>query len=176
MKHLVILSLALLISGVNGDEAPPTYKGLVCVGWTKPEAQAITDGDSPGEKLVVNTPLTASEKKQLYYARQETSAVIHKENAVESSILAHHHLLFPLSSGSDWMRQGPCGDTPMIRSDEYHITQFVPSNPHYPGDHNWVMESVYHSDPEKCRSYFSEMRKHAVTAMYGAAASDKYIP
>jgi hypothetical protein len=169
--------LFLLTSCMWGQKVlddPPTYKGLVCTGWTKPEAQAIADGESSGEQLVVNTPLTEREKKELYEARQEEEVAMRKESAIENSILSHHHLLFPLVEGSEWLRQGPCGEAPMIRFDEYHITEFVPSNPKYPGDDNWMM-TYYHADPAKCRAYFAEKRKRAVKAQYGPA-TDTYVP
>jgi len=97
---------------------------------------------------------------------------MHKKSAVEESILAAHHLLFPLSNGSDWLRQDQCGETPMIRSDEYHITQFVPSNPNFPGKRDWRTGD---EDPKTCRDYFANMRKHAVKALYGNN-TDSYMP
>jgi hypothetical protein len=166
MKQLAVLSMCAVFMAASEGDMPPKYKGLVCMGWVKPDAQAVADGDSQGEALVVNTDLTADEKKQLYDANQESAAAFRKREAVENGILAHHHLLFPLSHGSDWMREGPCGDTPMIRLDEYHITQFVPSNPKYPGDNNWEMTGYRHEDPAKCRAYFADMRKRAVKAKY----------
>jgi hypothetical protein len=170
---IVVIAICLPIAA-DSNEAP-TYKGLVCMGWVKPEAQAVADGDSEGDALVVNTPLTEKEKRELYYARQEEYAAMHKESVVEASILNHHHLLFPLSHGSDWMRKGPCGDTPMIRSGEYHITEFVPSNPKYPGNGNRMM-AYYHADSAKCRAYFAELRKKAVKAKYGTDADEAYMP
>jgi hypothetical protein len=175
-----VLTAMLVMAGclpiLASSDVAPTYKGMVCIGWTKPQSEAMSDGDSSGEELVVNTSLTEDEKEELYYARQEEEAAMHKESAVEEKILAHHHLLFPLSNGSDWMRKGECGDTPMIRLGEYHITEFVPSNPKYPGDDNWEMKSYYHADPAKCRVYFAEKRKRAVAAKYGAEANDAYVP
>ena len=175
----LILAACLILPALASQtaEAPPTYKGLVCMGWVKPEAQSLADGDSEGEALVVNTPLTGREKEQLYYARQESEAAYRKEEAVKNLILAHHHLLFPLHHGSDWVRSNSCGDMPMIRSDEYHITQFVPSNPNYPGDGNWQFSNGFYSgSPANCRAYFSEMRTRAVAAKYGTQAEDRYIP
>lgn len=173
---LLILFLSFCLPVIADPDTPPTYRGMVCLGWTKPESQALADGDSGGEELVVNTPLTEREKRELYYARQAEEVAIHKEQATENGILSHHHLLFPLSPGSDWLRQGPCGDTPMIRVDEYHITQFVPSNPKYPGDSNWMITNYYHADPAQCRAYFATLRKRAVAAKYGAEAGDAYVP
>ena len=164
---VVLMTVFLMAS----SDVVPTYRGLVCVGWVKPESQAIADGDSEGEALVVNTTLSESEKRQLYYARQEEDAAMHKESAVEESILASHHLLFPLAHGSDWLRGGMCGDTPMIRANEYHITQFVPSNPKYPGEGNWRLGG---KDASTCRAYFIQMRKRAVKAEYGS--TERYIP
>lgn len=173
----LLLSLVVIVCLpiVASSNEPPTYKGMVCVGWVKPEAQAVTDGDSTGEELVVNTQLTEPEKRELYYANQESDAAFAKKGAVENKILANHHLLFLPGNGSDWLRQGPCGDTPMIRADEYHITEFVPSNPKYPGDGNVLMTSYYHEDSAKCRTYFAEKRKHAVKAEYGRGL-DTYVP
>jgi len=171
----LVTILAVYLPLVASTDHPPTYKGLVCIAWTKPESQAISDGDSEGEQLVVNTELTESEKRELYYARQQERAAMRKESAVETNILSHHHLLFPLRAGSDWLRWNECGDTPMIRMDEYHISQFVPSNPKYPGPDNAMM-SYYHGDPATCRAYFAEMRKRAVKATYGAEMSDTYTP
>jgi hypothetical protein len=175
MKSLFIVMALLLTAAGQDKSAPPTYQGLVCMGWAKPEAQAIADGDSEGEALVVNTPLTEKEKRQLYYARQEADAAYRKEQETENLILSHHHLLFPTSHGSDWLREGPCGDTPMIRSGEYHITQFVPSNPKYPGESSFVM-AFHHDDPTTCQNYFANMRKRAVKAKYGPEADETYIP
>jgi hypothetical protein len=123
--------------------------------------------------LTVNTPLTADEKRQLYYARQKEEAAMKEEHAVEEGILASHHLLFPLESGSTWMRLDPCGDTPMIRLGEYHITQFVPSNPKYPSNGAFSQHFATES-ASYCRAHFAEMRKHAVKATYGV--SDEYHP
>jgi len=176
VKSITVLSvIAVCLPLVVTSDAPPSYKGLVCMGWVKPEAQALADGDSQGENLVVNTPLTENEKRELYYARQEEEVAMHKESAIENSILNHHHLLFPLSPGSEWLREGPCGDTPMIRLDEYHITQFVPSNPKYPANDD-VMMAFYHANPTECRAYFAEMRKRAVPAKYGNDMTEKYSP
>ncbi len=173
-QKVAIIVMFLLVGAMAAD-APPTYKGLICMGWAKPEAQAVSDGDSSGEQLVVNTPLTESEKEQLYYANQESDAAFEKLTATENKILANHRLLFPSRNGSEWLRQGPCGDTPMIRSGEYHITQFVPSNPLYPSA-NTAIVLFDHGDASNCRSYFAEQRKHAVKAKYGSDANDNYQP
>jgi hypothetical protein len=174
LKLLCLVMLGITTIGLAvGQKAEvfPTYKGLECMGWVKPESKAIADGDSPGKELVVNTPLTDDEKRELFQARLEEEAAMHKESAIETSILSHHHLLFPLARGSDWIREGPCGDMPIIRADEYHITQFVPSNPQYPGHENFFSPG----DPATCRAYFAEMRKRAVKATYGIH-SDEYVP
>jgi hypothetical protein len=180
MKHApailsTIAGVLLCLPVIADSDNPPTYKGLLCIGWVKPEAQAIADGDSSGEELVVNTPLTEREKRDLYYARQEADAAFKKERATEDLILSRHHLLLHSHSGSDWLRYDACGNRSMIRDGEYHITQFVPSNPNYPGDNNSMM-AFYGGDAKTCRAHFAEMRKRAVTAKYGAEASDAYTP
>jgi hypothetical protein len=161
MKAIALLMFSVALTAVG--QTPTIPKGYQCTGWSKPEATAIADGDSGGEELVVNTPLTEDEKKRLYYARQREEAAIKEEAAVEEGILANHHLLFRLEAGSDWLRLDSCGGSPMIRSGEYHITQFVPSNPKYP------------SSAASCRIHYADMRKHAVKAVYGVNA-DEYDP
>ena len=170
---VLVLTVAICMPVLATSDTYPTYKGLVCMGWLKPETQALADGDSEGEALVVNTQLTEGEKRQLYYARQEEEAAMRKETETENLILAHHHLLFPLWNGSEWLREAPCGDTPMIRADEYHITQFVPSNPKYPGDSSQIM-TLLASDSAACRAYFAKMRSNAVNATYGVR--ETYVP
>jgi len=150
------------------DTPKPLWKGLQCIGWTKPTEQALADGDTSGEELAVNTPLTENEKRRLYYARQHANTAWREEQAVEEDILAKHRLLFPLRGG---IRVDTCGITPMIRVDDYHITQFVPSNPAYPGSgtpHWNITDTAY------CRAHFAEQRKSAVPAAYGV--EDKYQP
>lgn len=169
VKILVVVSCMVAIAASDNSLA---HKGLVCIGWVKPEAKALADGESEGENLVVNTPLTEDEKKELYFARKAAEAAWHKERAVEDMILSNHRLLFPLWNGSEWLRKGPCGDTPMIRANEYHITQFVPSNPLYPSGRS----ISFIGDATTCRHYFAQMRKRAVKAHYGAEVDERYVP
>ena len=161
MKYL--LPIFLLLGFAQASEEPPTWKGYQCMGWTKPEAQAIADGESEGDSLAVNTVLTPSEKRRLSLARQAANAAYEVESNLEHEILASHGYQIEGAFG-----EGPCGEFVGIRADEYHITQFVPSNPKYPGDSGGGFFSfVSKRSPSDCRNYFAELRKRAVKATYG---------
>jgi hypothetical protein len=61
--------------------------------------------------------------------------------------------------------------------DEYHITQFVPSNPKYPSAERANMAiraGIATKSSAECRAHFAELRKRAVKATYGI--SDEYQP
>lgn len=164
----MMMMLALGLAAAADESQPPTWKGLQCIGWSKPQDQAVADGDSPGEELVVNTPLTASEKYRLRLARKAADATYRAVDGIQKEIIKSHGYTTGGSTGS----MGPCGEFIMIRLDEYHITQFVPSNPSYPGPNSFFrMQSS--KPPSECQAYFAKLRTKAVAATYGKNSGEE---
>jgi hypothetical protein len=164
---LAKLIAAMLLLGMFAGETkePPTYKGLQCIGWAKPEAETLANGESEGESVVVNTPLTDIERAELKIARKRAEAAFAAQTKIEEDILSAHG--YPIV-GDRIGTSGKCGESVMIRADEYHITQFVPSNPNYPSENApWFQFSNHEMSAEGCRGYFKELRKKAVQPRYG---------
>jgi hypothetical protein len=166
MRYVLLMSL-LLSFGLPTEE-PPTWKGLQCIGWSKTEADSIKEGESTGEELVVNTPLTRVEKHRLVLARRLSKAAYEAKSELEHSILKNHG--YEIDNGGGF-GDGPCGEFVGIRVDEYHITQFVPSNSLYPSDSAQWFAFTSRKTPAYCREYFAKLRKQAVAATYGTSGT-----
>lgn len=163
-KLLAGVVLFVLVTFVTAQEMQaPTWKGLVCMGWTKPYDKSLVDGDVEGDEMVVNTPLTKSEKQELFSVRRAAHEAFAREEELQKEIIKSHGYKVGGTTGSE----GPCGEFVMIRMDEYHITQFVPSNPAYPGTGEYSNFLAAGKSAADCRVYFANLRKKATAASYG---------